>query len=136
MGSQTKTSRDGSPVTPSIKKGLSGKSMSRNRLRLSRKEADKERAWLMERQNGKCAICGRKTKRPFLDHDHLTGAVRGVLCSYCNTGLGQFFDSPEVLVAAIECLMRHWHGEDVVVLCEWSTMEALHMNPPQKRWVR
>ncbi len=48
-----------------------------------------------------CDICnkpisGRKIQ---FDHDHKTGAFRGWLCPYCNTGLGWLenlkeFDSP------------------------------------------
>lgn len=50
-----------------------------------------------------CDICGtgnpgRRTWH--VDHDHLTGEVRGVLCGPCNVGLGMFKDSPELLERA------------------------------------
>jgi hypothetical protein len=61
-------------------------------------------------QDSPCAICG-EVRPPFgnrssmyLDHDHKTGRVRGVLCHQCNTGIGVFKDSPELLRAAIEYL--------------------------------
>lgn len=39
------------------------------------------------RVNGKCFCCGRKAngRKLYLDHDHLTGEIRGILCSECNT---------------------------------------------------
>lgn len=53
-----------------------------------------------------CAICLRSFetldfKHVHVDHDHRTGAVRGLLCMYCNTALGKFGDDPEVLARAI-----------------------------------
>ena len=65
-------------------------------------------------QNGGCAICSRptscKTGDAFhgglhIDHDHKTGVVRGLLCGNCNTALGKFQDSPELLLVAVEYLL-------------------------------
>jgi hypothetical protein len=52
-------------------------------------------------QDGVCKVCKTKPKgRLVVDHDHATGSVRGLLCSQCNTGLGMFRDSPDLLAAA------------------------------------
>jgi hypothetical protein len=51
-----------------------------------------DRDVMIRSQNGSCRICG-KTLRPKLthiDHCHKTGAVRGILCHYCNTKLGWY----------------------------------------------
>lgn len=51
---------------------------------------------LLARQGGKCAICRArpKSKRLAVDHDHGSGAVRGLLCSRCNHDLlGSAWDS-------------------------------------------
>jgi hypothetical protein len=51
---------------------------------------------LFSAQDLRCAICRRMPRpdeRAFpLDHDHATGAIRGVLCVYCNTRLGALQD--------------------------------------------
>ena len=64
---------------------------------------------LLEQQNYHCAICESKisssrTSRLFIDHNHNTGKVRGLLCSACNHGLGLFKDSPKLLKKAISYL--------------------------------
>lgn len=45
---------------------------------------------------GVCYICGNECK-PFVDHCHSTGKVRGILCNSCNVYLGRIKDSVDVL---------------------------------------
>ncbi len=54
-----------------------------------------------------CALCGSECqtgRRLAVDHDHGSGFVRGLLCVVCNTGLGKFMDSPELLRKAADYL--------------------------------
>jgi hypothetical protein len=62
------------------------------------------------RSDWQCEICGGidDGKQLAVDHDHLTGHVRGRLCSSCNRGLGLFKDSIPVMERAIHYLRRHW----------------------------
>lgn len=63
-------------------------------------------------QQGLCLICRRKEflenlparKRLSVDHKHGTDEIRGLLCTYCNTGLGFFDDDPEIIKRAISYL--------------------------------
>lgn len=58
-------------------------------------------------QHNRCAIClSPFTSTPHLDHDHSTGAIRGLLCSACNLGLGKFKDDPCLLDRAIIYLQK------------------------------
>ncbi len=63
---------------------------------------------MLEAQDGKCAICGTtdtgKRKAFAVDHCHNTGKIRGLLCSNCNTGIGNLRDDIELLERAIEYL--------------------------------
>lgn len=64
-------------------------------------------------QGGVCAICkkpethrgrnGEVSRLP-VDHNHVTGSVRALLCHSCNTGIGSFLDDPAVLRAAADYL--------------------------------
>jgi hypothetical protein len=65
---------------------------------------------LLEKQNGVCAICGRKNflKRGlYVDHDHKTNKVRGLLCNHCNLALGYFDDSIPFLEKAIKYISNN-----------------------------
>lgn len=49
-----------------------------------------------------CQICGDVATH--IDHDHVSGMVRGGLCNNCNTGLGMFADDPVRLQRAVSYL--------------------------------
>lgn len=57
-------------------------------------------------QNQKCAICCKSHKpnskrgRLYVDHCKKTGAIRGLLCGACNSGLGYFEHKTVYLQAA------------------------------------
>lgn len=65
---------------------------------------------MLQNQNSSCAICGVSDhdthKGLFIDHDHKTQEVRGLLCINCNNGLGHFRDSEELLFAAANYLSQ------------------------------
>ena len=70
-------------------------------------ESEYESMW--QSQQGLCAICKRPEPesiraRLCIDHCHDTGRVRGLLCGFCNTGLGGFRDNVESLRSAIAYL--------------------------------
>lgn len=49
----------------------------------------------LSEQDGKCALCGfvfgeGRADSPQVDHDHVTGKVRGLLCRPCNTAVGDY----------------------------------------------
>lgn len=68
-------------------------------------------------QDGKCPICSRglrtvddatdKPGRIVLDHDHRTGAVRGLLHDRCNKAIGLFDDDTAAMRRAIEYVEFH-----------------------------
>jgi len=58
---------------------------------------------LLQEQQGRCAIC-RAKRELVVDHNHDTGAVRGLLCYPCNVGLGCFADDEYVLRRALKYL--------------------------------
>jgi len=65
-------------------------------------------------QGGMCAICFRSPGLRALDvdHDHITGRVRGLLCWNCNTLLGRANDSVGILESAIAYLNNNPNLEE------------------------
>lgn len=61
-----------------------------------------------EQQGNVCAICRQPPQRERfdIDHDHVTGKFRGLLCGRCNKGLGLLGDNEEGVAAALEYLRR------------------------------
>lgn len=71
----------------------------------------------MLRQGGRCAICRAKLDEllgnglhkfiPRIDHDHVTGTPRGLLCHSCNVAIGLLGDDPERIARAAEYVRTH-----------------------------
>lgn len=75
---------------------------------------------LLIAQSGLCAICetpgidkpehgARKqglTQRLHVDHDHVTGKVRGLLCGPCNRAIGLLRDDEKIIYAAADYVAR------------------------------
>jgi len=65
---------------------------------------------LLFKQNGCCAICGvhhlELNRSLYVDHNHETGEVRGLLCLHCNSTLGYAKDSIVILENAIKYLQN------------------------------
>lgn len=51
---------------------------------------------LLIQQVGRCGLCTAPMLNPCIDHDHSTGAVRGLLCFSCNIALGHLRDDPQL----------------------------------------
>ncbi len=60
---------------------------------------------MVEAQGGVCAMCEERAPE-HVDHDHLTGRIRGVLCSCCNQALGNLRDSVDLARRAVDYLER------------------------------
>jgi hypothetical protein len=81
--------------------------------RASRYGRDCDPDQLLEDQGNACGICRKEIDferrgskvLAYIDHDHATGRVRGVLCVSCNTSLG-FVENPEWLAKALAYLER------------------------------
>lgn len=67
---------------------------------------------LLKKQNNRCKICDTpiselKRKHLDVDHNHITGKVRGLLCNNCNRGIGYFKDNINILRKVINYLKDH-----------------------------
>ena len=76
-----------------------------------------ELATIREKQDDRCALCRREGKittrrnKLFVDHNHATGRVRGLLCLSCNQALGVLGDSVERL----DRVVRYLRGQVIDV---------------------
>lgn len=76
---------------------------------------------IFDRQGGVCACCRRPLPDGFracVDHDHVTGEIRGIICFDCNTSIGKLGDDAAGLTRALvyvsgatapaELIDEHW----------------------------
>jgi hypothetical protein len=72
---------------------------------------------ILESQGYVCAICGKqevtrhnntdRVRNLAVDHSHSTGKVRGLLCTACNQGLGNFKENLDSLAKAMSYLIEN-----------------------------
>lgn len=98
--------------------------------RVKRKDLEKIRDELIEKQGGRCAICGQwfaeYPKRDIVvDHDHVTGVIRGALCRNCNRAEGKV--RTQCVSAKRQSTPLKW----LIKLCKYL---ILH-NEPQTEWL-
>ena len=71
---------------------------------------------LFNKQNGCCVICNKHQsqlkRKLFVDHDHKTGKIRGLLCYRCNSVLGFSQDNIYLLQKMINYLIKKDLGEE------------------------
>ena len=92
-------------------RGISKKTTRNGRLRRRFGITNADYDQLLLGQDGRCAICRTPSSRPHkhfsVDHCHVTGKVRGLLCHKCNSGIGYFSDKPSVILIAVAYLIKH-----------------------------
>lgn len=89
--------------------------------RINRRDAETSRTYGAPRgdyirrlgeQGNRCAICdrapGESGGRPLgMDHDHISGKIRALLCNQCNSGIGMLGDNPALVRKALAYLELH-----------------------------
>jgi len=68
----------------------------------------KEFKEMCKEQEYKCLCCNKdmKNKKFMVDHDHITSAIRGLICLQCNTGIGLLGDNLNGLNNAVIYLSK------------------------------
>jgi hypothetical protein len=68
---------------------------------------------MLKEQDNKCACCkieldltGKQHNKPHVDHNHITGQVRELLCGHCNLALGKIKDSSEIAMKLANYLIK------------------------------
>ena len=82
-----------------------------NGLKCNHNITPEEYILIYNAQEGKCAICGKSQSilksALCIDHDHITGKFRGLLCTKCNIAVGNFDDSIINLKSAISYIEKY-----------------------------
>lgn len=64
-------------------------------------------------QNGVCAICGETNKtgaRLAVDHNHITGEIRGLLCMKCNVAVGKWGEDMQLFEKTLSYLKKEFNN--------------------------
>lgn len=91
-------------------------------------------ARMLQDQGGKCAICDKKPvkRRLSVDHNHKTGAVRGLLCTRCNHKLlGSANEDVTILRRAADYLEKYLTESPVTEFVS----HVQHLNPQEENGI-
>lgn len=85
----------------------------------------------------KCEICSEYMDKICVDHDHKSGLIRGLLCHECNAILGFFDDNIEVLMSAIDYLIRAKNSLawDKMLVANGMEKEHYYISQSKKDWL-
>lgn len=86
----------------------------KERLRRKYKITPDDYDRMFAEQQGRCAICRKEQPSLSVDHDHVTGAVRGLLCHRCNVALGWLNDDLDTVAQAARYLTAHAANSAVI----------------------
>ena len=76
----------------------------RRRYRMFLEDYDR----ILAEQNGGCGVCGIKIRGVLnVDHNHVTGQVRGLVCNRCNLVVGMFESPTDVIAQVAGYLAEH-----------------------------
>ena len=69
---------------------------------------------MLEACEGKCEICGKKPRKVKLavDHNHKTGAIRGLLCQYCNGKVLKYLRDDARLARGLVRYLRNYFFQE------------------------
>ena len=100
-----KQARNRYAVNPKIKRNLTLARWRRLGINLTWEEHEA----LLQTQRSLCALCNKPLGEttPYPDHDHVTGKVRGLVHSKCNSVIGFADDDPILLRQAADYVERH-----------------------------
>jgi hypothetical protein len=79
---------------------------------------------MCEEQNNKCLICKIIPDILYVDHCHLSGNIRGLLCQPCNTLLGMAKDKPDILHNAIQYLEQNNEKDSINILGSFCSSDS------------
>jgi len=71
---------------------------------------------MSEKQNGVCAICGEvngKGRRLAVDHNHITGEIRGLLCMKCNVAVGKWGEDMQLFEKTLSYLKENYENGNI-----------------------
>lgn len=94
---------------------------------------------LLREQEGRCAVCKRSNEALLLDHDHLTGYVRGLLCQSCNSSEGALSSTIRELLDSYRAnppAGQRWLYVDAVRAERRTTRQGIDLRPDDRERIR